>query len=525
MNEARIFVVDDEPGITLLCDRLLTRDGFRVTTFSDPRLALAELDKERVDLLLVDIRMPEISGLDLARLARQRQPEIALLAMTGYGTVETAIQALQRGVDGLILKPFEKNELVSSVRQALADSQQKRDTARMQALRPLFDITEALFSETRPEPLLDLIIGTVLRQLHCSSVASYKFSSKENDLLPLALRGRTAPESLLLRVSAAEKPLLAGGGLRPDPQAERELAEAGFASALIVPTALADSRSILFAGRESGQAPFREADLEMFLILARQAAVAMENARLYEELRAYVRRVEESQQALIQAEKLAAAGRLTASIAHEINNPLQSVRNCLHLATREDAPPEMRQQYMALTRQELERLMNTVQRMLDFYRPSVEFRPVQILDLLEHVINLLGSQLRERSISISTEWPAALPAIQAISNQLEQVFINIILNAFDAMPQGGAILVSITQKRKWVEITFQDNGPGVPAELRESIFEPFVTTKGGTGLGLSISYDIVTAHGGQLDCVANAQPGACFRVRLPIKENREIKTA
>ncbi|GAB4501414.1 MAG: GAF domain-containing sensor histidine kinase [Anaerolineales bacterium] len=521
MSAAQIFVVDDEPGITLLCERLLTRAGFRVTTFTDPRAALAQLEKERADLLLVDIRMPEISGLDLVQLARQRQPEIALLAMTGYGTVETAIQALRRGVDGLILKPFEKNELVSAVRQALADSQQKRDTARMQALRPLFDITEALFSETRPEALLDLIIGTVLRQLNSSSVAYYKFSPRENDLLTLAMRGRKAPEGLIRRVSAAEKPLLATS----DPDAERELAEAGLSSALIVPTALADSRFVLFAGRESGEAPFREADMEMFFILARQAALAMENARLYEELRAYIRRVEESQQALIQAEKLAAAGRLTASIAHEINNPLQSVRNCLHLATREDAPPEMRQQYLDLTRQELDRLMNTVQRMLDFYRPSAEFRPVQILDLLEHVINLLGSQLRERNISISTEWPAALPAIQAISNQLEQVFINILLNAFDAMPNGGAILVSITQKRKWVEITFQDNGPGVPAALRESIFEPFITTKGGTGLGLSISYDIVTAHGGQLDCIAKAQPGACFRLRLPIKENREMKSA
>lgn len=525
MNAARIFVVDDEPGITLLCERLLTLAGFLVRTFTDPRLALAQLEKERVDLLLVDIRMPEISGFDLVQLARQQQPDIALLAMTGYGTVETAIQALRRGVDGLILKPFEKNELVSAVRQALADSQQKRDTARMQALRPLFDITEALFSETRPEQLLDLMMGTVLRQLTCSSAAFYQFSPKQNTWQTLALHGKKPPETLINRVCAAEKPLLGVAGRAIGPELEQELAEAGFAAVLIAPTTLADSRYALFAARENGEAPFREADLEMFLILARQAAVAMENARLYQELRAYVRRVEESQQALVQAEKLAAAGRLTASIAHEINNPLQSVRNCLHIATREDAPPEMRQQYLDLTRQELERLMNTVQRMLDFYRPSVEFRPAQILDLLEHVINLLGSQLRERNITISTEWPAALPEIFAISNQLEQVFINLILNAFDAMPQGGAILVSITQKRKWVEITFQDNGPGVPAEMRESIFEPFVTTKGGTGLGLSISYDIITAHGGQLDCLAKTQPGACFRVRLPIKENREMKTA
>ena len=121
---------------------------------------------------------------------------------------------------------------------------------------------------------------------------------------------------------------------------------------------------------------------------ARQATIAMENARLYEELRTYVRRMEKSQQALVQAEKLAVAGRLTASIAHEINNPLQGVSNCFHLATREDVPPEMRQKYLDMTQLELERLMTTVQRMLDFYRPSAEFVPVQVLDLLDHVLNL-----------------------------------------------------------------------------------------------------------------------------------------
>jgi signal transduction histidine kinase len=90
-----------------------------------------------------------------------------------------------------------------------------------------------------------------------------------------------------------------------------------------------------------------------------------------------------------------------------------------------------------------------------------------------------------------------------------------VLNAFDVMPQGGELWISIAQKRKMVEILFQDSGPGVPLEMREAIFEPFVSTKGGTGLGLSVSYDIVTAHGGRLDLLADRKPGACFRVMLP----------
>ncbi len=250
----------------------------------------------------------------------------------------------------------------------------------------------------------------------------------------------------------------------------------------------------------------------------------MENARLYEELRAYVKKIEGSQQALVQAEKLAVAGRLTASIAHEINNPLQGVRNCFHLAMREDLPADMRKKYLDMTQQELERLMTTVQRMLDFYRPSAEFKPVQILDLLEHVLSLLDQQLHDRKIRVTTSWPARLPSIKAISNQIEQVFINLILNAHDAMLDGGELWISIAQKRKMLEINFQDTGTGIPADLQANIFEPFVSTKGTSGLGLSVCYDIISAHGGRLDLVSNSKPGACFRVLLPINQLRENLT-
>ena len=165
MTQPHILVIDDEPGIVLLCDRLLTRAGFDVISQTDPKRALESLGSERFDLLLVDIRMPEISGFDVIQRAHELQPEMAILAMTGFGTVETAIQALRRGVDGLILKPFERAELIQAVEQALIDSQQKQDAARMQALRPLFSITETLLSETRPERLLELILDSVSGQL------------------------------------------------------------------------------------------------------------------------------------------------------------------------------------------------------------------------------------------------------------------------------------------------------------------------------------------------------------------------
>src|ERR1051325_3573131 len=137
MESISVLVVDDEPGIALLCDRILNRAGYSVVSETNPRTAIEDLQQKRFDLLLVDIRMPEVDGFDVISRAQMVQPDIAVLVMTGFGTVETAIQALRQGVDGLLLKPFKQGEeLLQAVRQALADNQRRRDTARVSALRP-----------------------------------------------------------------------------------------------------------------------------------------------------------------------------------------------------------------------------------------------------------------------------------------------------------------------------------------------------------------------------------------------------
>jgi signal transduction histidine kinase len=207
---------------------------------------------------------------------------------------------------------------------------------------------------------------------------------------------------------------------------------------------------------------------------------------------------------------------MTASIAHELNNPLQAVQNCLHLAARTDLPPKTRQKYFEMTQSELERLMNTVQRMLDFYSPNVAPQPVEVVDLLDHVVRLMSSQLHKRGIRVTTSWPSSLPKVMAVSSQIQQVFINLILNAFDAMPDGGELLIGVSRVEIGVEISFSDTGPGVPLDVRDSIFEPFFSTKqGGTGLGLSVSYGIISAHGGRLELDPAYTSGARFCITLP----------
>ena len=527
MESAVILVVDDEPGIALLCQRVLSRAGYDVTALTDPREAIEYLQHNHIDLLLVDIRMPEIDGFDVISRAQRAQPDVAVLVMTGFGTVETAIRALRQGVDGLVLKPFDRSEeLIESVKQAITDNRRKRDTARAQALRPLFDATEALFSETDTQKLFPLIANEICNHLSCTNAAYYQIA--EETITINAQQGNIfdsvksdVARRLIQRVDADGNPIIINAIGPGEADAQILLSSLKLGAAILIPISRSTPsavRGVLFAARDAGIPPFRGVDLEMFLVLARQALVALENARLYADLRSYVRRVEESQVALLRAEKMAAAGRLTASIAHEVNNPLQSVQNCLHIAGREDVPPEKRREYFNLARNELDRLMKTMQRMLDFYRPgATKTATVDILELLQHVISLTSQQLGQRHIEVITNFPKALPGIIAVSSQIQQVFFNLVLNAFDAMPGGGTLFIDAQQVDAGIQIKFEDSGTGIPQELRNNIFEPFFSTKdGGTGLGLTVSYNIITSHGGTLDIINGRGLGACFRLFLPM---------
>jgi len=520
MDPISVLVVDDEPGIALLCKRVLTRAGFVVVALTDPREAVKWLEVNKVALLLADIRMPQVDGFEVIAHATRTQPDLAVLVMTGFGTLDTAIRALRQGVDGLLLKPFEKgDELVEAARQALLDSQRKRDAARTQALRPLFEVSESLLSETHSDALLELILRAILSHLRCRHAAYYEYSVAEGRFALLKGRGKELPD-FIIQVDANASPMLVNASGPGDSQAQTRLQKAELGAAMFVPIARQRFRGVFFAARDPGEAGFRDVDIDMFQILARQAAAATENARLYDEQRAYVRTIEESQAALLQAEKMAAAGRLSASIAHEINNPLQSVQNCLHLAAREDLPQDKRTEYFDLARAEVERLSVTVQRMLDFYRPGAS-KPekVDLGGLLDYILNLTRKQLNERGISVSAEMQPALPPVLAVSSQIQQVFINIILNSYDALSEGGEIRITGRQTAGGVEMFFQDNGPGVPGDKITKVFEPFFSTKeGGTGLGLTVSYNIIAAHGGNLEVVSDQGKGACFRVFLPTGE-------
>ncbi len=279
---------------------------------------------------------------------------------------------------------------------------------------------------------------------------------------------------------------------------------------------------------------FTEDDLTLLNSIAASVAIAIENARLYAEVKDFADELARSQAQLIQSEKLAATGKLAASIAHEINNPLQAVQSCVYLVADQTVPDDPNRWYLDIAREELDRMGRIVGRMVDFYRPSHEGRiPTDVNALLENVVALVRKRLQQGSIEVDLELAPDLPLIMATGDHLKQVFLNVIINALEAMPQGGRLEMATRyvseygdQKKAYagagfVEIEFADTGVGIPTEHINNIFDPFFTTKSkGMGLGLSVSYGIIERHGGQIRVESEVGKGTTFIVRLPVEGGR-----
>ncbi len=525
-----ILAIDDEPNVVRLCQRVLEPEGYQVLTATSGQQALFMLGRQPVDLLLVDIRMPDMGGYDVLDEARKIQPDVGAVIMTGFGTVETAINALRQGADGLILKPFDLEDLMATVVAAMQERDRRREAALVHSLRPLFDVFEGFFSEKDLDRLKQVIVNAIAEHLNCCGAGLYHYSADQEKCILLTNWGGKLPESLtdgigrlLFSGETSQQPIMVVANRNEAPGIESLLVQNHLSSAMYIPIQIQDNRCMLVAARSADQHAYSYADLELFNIIARQASMAMENAALYAKLRSYVQQIERSKAAMDRAEKMAAAGRLTASIAHEINNPLQSLSNCLHLAGRPELSAQDRQRYIVLSQNELDRLMGVVQRMLDFYRPGArDSQRTDANELIRRVLMMMEPQLEKGKIRVETDLAEDLPSVTVVASQIQQVLINLILNAMEAMPRGGTLRIRSEYPNPekdgpdMVGIFVSDTGPGVPREQSEKIFEPFVSTKEqGTGLGLSVSDGIISAHGGSLTLVEGSETGACFRILLP----------
>lgn len=230
-----------------------------------------------------------------------------------------------------------------------------------------------------------------------------------------------------------------------------------------------------------------------------------------------------AQEALLQSEKLAAAGRLAASISHEINNPLESVTNLLYIALSDaNISPEVRG-LLTQADQELARVSHIATQTLRFYRQSTNPSSIDMGHLIDSVLQLLSAKIRNTDVRVETKYTTREPIV-CFEGEMRQVFTNLFSNALDATASGGGRLIVRTKVLRYsslhgsgIQVTVADNGNGIPAELSRRIFEPFYTTKGnrGTGLGLWVTKEIVAKHKGKVRVRSRVGHGTVFVVFLP----------
>ena len=226
------------------------------------------------------------------------------------------------------------------------------------------------------------------------------------------------------------------------------------------------------------------------------------------------------------AQKLSALGQLSASLAHEIKNPLSSIKGTAEILLDEFPKDHPKREFVEILLKETTRLNNTVEEVLQFSRRGIQGKKKEetetepLSQVIDRVTSLLASQSHKKSIKLTvTGWEAG-KAFHVASEKLSQVFLNIILNGIDAVPPKGEIIIETMKNSDGYTVSVKDNGPGIPDELKDRIFGAFYSTKEeGTGLGLSISKKIVESYGGTLTLSDAETGGACFSVFLPLQNS------
>jgi signal transduction histidine kinase len=274
-------------------------------------------------------------------------------------------------------------------------------------------------------------------------------------------------------------------------------------------------------GSKAAKEMYYSEDLNLLNSLANQVAIAIENANLYENLK-------RSQGIMRRADRLASLGTLIASLAHEIRNPLVSIKTFTQLLPERIDDEEFRNYFLRVASGEIDRLTGLINELLGFARPS-EPRPQgeDINTLIDKMEVLVSTEARKKNVTLSKKYASDLPQVKVDAEQIKQVLLNILLNALQAIKGEGQIwietrLVQVPMEEKsegFIQVEIRDSGVGIPKENLERIFDPFFSTRpDGSGLGLAISHGIIHEHGGFISVESQVGEGTSFKVHLPLKQ-------
>jgi signal transduction histidine kinase/FixJ family two-component response regulator len=558
---SHVLIVDDDPQLVDLYQEILGAAGHTVDCVSTGKAALIAVQQTDFDVIIMDLNLPDADGLTLTANVKAIASRTEVIIVTGNASVEKAVEGVRQGAFDFIEKPVRAQVLISAVGHAL----ERRKLAISSAL---FQTSQAIFASQDPEELPQMIVEVAMKVIGADD-ASLMLPDDHNKLCVAyshALSARIQKETRTAigdrvagRVAADGQPALLSERLADDPRFAGTDASKRVRSSIVYPMRAGDRVvGVLNLNRLSTQIPFRQSDMETAGILASQATLALENARLVRELKSRIRALEEAQSRLVHTERLAAIGQLAAGVAHEVNNPtsylIASLDHLLSSFTdlrKCSAAFEAPETYAAMTpwhhgETALSTLLEMEQCISDAHDGATRIRDIaKDLRMLSRRddpersrVDLNGvirgaARVAQLSMAKSVTLRNSLGKdvwVSGLERRLSQIFVNLLGNAAQAVMEKAP-------DNRWVEMRsfrdgdrviaeIADSGPGIAPALLRRIFEPFFTTKSGeegTGLGLAISREIVEEHGGELLVESVLGQGTVFRVILPFYPEHQAK--
>ncbi|MDD4928633.1 MAG: ATP-binding protein [Gallionella sp.] len=520
--KAKVLVVDDDPNIRKTLSDILRVKGYETTTASTGGDAIAAAEQQIFSLTLIDLMLPDIPGLDVMARIKALSPLTETIILTGHASIDTAIEATRQGAFSYLIKPYQLDDLLQKIGHAVERQQANDEILRL-----------ASFPRLHPNPVIEV---NAAGEVTYANPAAHRFFPDITSL------GRQHP--LLAGLSAF------GEFQKSEPQTDiiREV-DLGATTYELHVFYVQEAELVRIYILDITER--RRVEIQL---AAQYRHVEKINAQLVETNR----QLEQAQNQLLQSEKMAAIGILAAGVAHEINNPIAYVNS--NLGTLEkylahfffimdkyeaaealpgtDLPifQELRQYKAKIN---LERIRRDSRQLITESQQGLARVKKIILDLkefshannrdhwvladihqgLDSTLNIVSNELKSKG-EVIKEY-GSLPQIYCIPSELNQVFMNLLMNAGQAIDAHGTITLRTggQDERVWVEV--QDTGIGIPPENIARLFEPFFTTKPvgqGTGLGLSVSYRIVEKHHGKIEVHSEVGKGSTFRVWLPVRQ-------
>ena len=552
MTGEKVLVIDDKKDAAqLMTESVLHPHGYSyiVANNGEEGLRLA-LEKEP-DLIITDLRTPRMSGLEILEALQAEGCDIPVILMTLHGSEETAVQAFRLGAKDYIIKPFKVEVMLEAIDRALAEkrlmSTGMRDVdqqleRRVKELNILYGVGKSVTSLLDLEKVLNRIVEAAVFVTGAEEGSLMLVDEDTGELYLRAARnlGEKFARGFRLKVehSISGQVVKTGKPVLESTEDEETLkVKTGYLVKSLVNVPLKAKEEVigvLAVNNKVASNPFTDNDVHLLSALADYATIAIVNAQLYEETKRWSeeleRKVEErtqelraTQEQLLQSEKLASIGQLAAGVAHEINNPMGVILGFAQGILK--TLPEDNPLKKPLTTMEKEslRCKRIVQNLLDFARHSEPtLQPTNINELIDASCDLVEHQNSLQNVQLVKGHNPALPSIMADPNQLQQVFINVMLNSYQAMPDGGTLHLTTRTVGSELQVVFADTGTGIPPENVQNVFDPFFTTKEvgeGTGLGLSVSYGIIKAHGGDIEVESQVGKGTTFVIKLPLDKS------